>query len=248
MTNDVPSDNIEQIKEFLKSYKPNSSTVELLKEIPLVIITSPTSTGKDSIINKLLETNKYSDVITDTTRPRRENDGVLEKNGQNYWFRSNEQFLNGLTNGSYVEAAIVHQRYIYGTSIIALQQAVNNGGIPILDIDIMGCNKVHQYNPKIKTIFLLPPSFNEWMRRLNHRGTMHDDEKFIRLNSAANEIGIALESPHFKFFINDDLDLAANQINDYILTNRFDVNSQNSSIYIAKKLLSELLTILKTKS
>jgi guanylate kinase len=238
-SNNIPTI-LNQVKSILGNYKPNQNSIELLKKISLVTLTSATSAGKDSIISKLLESKKYSNVITDTTRPKRINDGVLETNGQNYWFLNERQFLEGLRQGDYLEAAVVHQDFIYGTSIKALQAAVSTGKIPILDLDIVGSEHIQQCSSGVKAIFILPPNFKEWMRRLEHRGEMNQAEKQIRLESAAREVSGALARPYFRFFVNDDLDLVTHQIDDFVMTNQLNLDLQNESKNIAKQLLIDL--------
>jgi guanylate kinase len=240
MTNNKTPDLLDRVKTVLGTYKPSQSTIDLLQSIPLVTLSSTTATGKNSIEAKLMETGKYSLVITDTSRPKRSNNGVQEQNGQNYWFLDEQQFLDGLAQGNYVEAAIVHQDFVYGTSIKALQAAVATGKIPLAQIDIIGANHIQDYSPNVKAIFILPPNFKEWMRRLEYRGAMDEAEKHNRLESAAKELSLAIEKPHFKYFINDDLDLVTHQIDDFVCSNILDLSLQNQAKSVAEKLLAEL--------
>jgi len=232
--------NLYQFKMILGTYKPSQSTVELLQKIPLVIITSATSTGKDSITAELLETNKYSRMVTDTTRPKRVNNGQLEQDRQDYRFLNEQQFLDGLKSGKYIEAAIVHKKYVYGTSVEELQKATLTGKTIVVDIDIVGCDHIKQYASVAKAIFLLPPSFKEWMRRLKHRGTMSEAEQQLRLKSATLEIQGALNKPYFVFFINDDLAATAKQIDDFVATNHLDASHQVKARAMAEQLLTDL--------
>jgi guanylate kinase len=63
----------------------------------------------------------------------------------------------------------------------------------------------------VVAIFVLPPNYDEWMRRLKRRYTT--DEAFLqewpkRRDSAIKELQKALELPYYHCIINDDLDRA----------------------------------------
>lgn len=231
---------INEFKEVLSEYHPAGDVIKKLQNTPLILITSVTSAGKNAVIDRLVKTGKYFSLISDTTRPRRVNDGILEKNGQDYWFVTEKQFYDGLKNGRYLEAAIVHKNHLYGTSIEELEKAKSNNKVAITDIDIVGAENIKQLFSNVKAVFLLPPNFEEWMRRLNHRGKMSKWERQRRLKTAEEELYEALKKDYFVFFVNDDLSNVASQIDEFVLSGKIDKKQQAETVKIAKSLLKNL--------
>ena len=104
-------------KTLLKHYNPSLEIIDLLRNIQFVLLAAPTAAGRNTIIRNLIMTGKYYYVVSDTTRKPRINNGIPEKNGNEYWFKSEEEFLHGLKNGAYVEAAIIHNQQVSGISL-----------------------------------------------------------------------------------------------------------------------------------
>ncbi|MDQ5885477.1 MAG: guanylate kinase, partial [Patescibacteria group bacterium] len=197
---------LNDFKLVLNNYKPNGDLLSLLKENPFVLLSAPSAAGRNTVIRYLLQTGRYYFVISDTTRKPRKNNGILETNGTEYWFKSEDQFLDGLKCGNYVEAALIHNQQVSGINVNELKHAANNHTIPITDVDIQGCDTIMNLSKHVIPVFILPPKFDEWMRRLDGRGVMGKDEKVRRLTSAIEEIEFALKRDYFKYIINDSID------------------------------------------
>jgi guanylate kinase len=110
----------------------------------------------------------------------------------------------------------------------------------ITDTDIQGCDTIMSYSDSTVPIFVLPPNFEEWMRRLDGRGAMSPSEKRRRLTSAADEIQFALERNYFKFIINWDLKLTIEELHQHILTKSFGEAEQQAAHGHAQQLLVDL--------
>lgn len=66
----------------------------------LIVLTGPASTGKDTIVFKLLERFPgFKRVITTTTRPKRPN----ETEGKDYHFVTRDEFEQMINNGDFME-------------------------------------------------------------------------------------------------------------------------------------------------
>ena len=77
----------------------------------LLVISSPSGTGKTTICKKLLEYDKNIHLsVSVTTRKKRKN----EVEGIDYFFRTKKQFLNLKSENSFIENAVVFENY-YGT-------------------------------------------------------------------------------------------------------------------------------------
>src|SRR5690606_15942046 len=133
----------------------------------------------------------------------------MEKNGVEYWFTSEDDLLNGLEGGAYLEAAVIHGQQVSGISIAELDQARISGKIAIDEIEVEGAKNIYKYKKDTLFVFLLPPTFDIWMQRLNGRGHMEKAELIRRLSSAREEIAAALESDFYQFVINNDIHEAA---------------------------------------
>ena len=94
---------------------------------------------------------------------------------------------------------------LYGTPIIAVRKAVDDGRIIILEIDIRGCVQVRERVPGALTFFLLPPSAQEQRDRLVKRKTDAPDSVLERLSKADGEIRYAQESGCYDHFIINDV-------------------------------------------
>ncbi len=205
---------IDEFREVLASYRPSDQSLEILKKTPLVLLVGPTAAGRNTLINLLLQTNRYHFIVSDTTRQPRANNGVMEQDGVEYWFRTEDDFLRGLREGAYLEAAIIHGQQVSGMSIAELGKAHATGRIAIDEVEVDGAKHVAAYKPDTLFVFLLPPSFEVWMQRLRGRGELPEDEVRRRLESARHEIAAALEEDFYHFVINNEIHEAAQAVDE----------------------------------
>jgi guanylate kinase len=182
-------------------------------------------------------TGKYYYVISDTTRHPRINNGVPERSGEEYWFKDEEEFIQGLKNGAYIEAAIIHNQQVSGITLNEMRKGVASNRVMITDVDIQGADSIMSYSDTALPVFVLPPDFIEWMKRLDGRGVMDPAEKRRRLMSAAEEIQYALQRNYFKFIINWDLKLTLEELHQHILTKSFGEAEQQAARGHAQQLL-----------
>lgn len=203
-----------EFEAALADYHVSASAQETLDATKLVLLTGVSAGGRNTVINELLTTGEYHFIISDTTRAPRENDGVLEQNGVEYWFRSEEDMLTDIKNGEFLEAEIIHGRQVSGISIRELKVASEAHKIAINDVDIGGIQNVLKLKPDTTALLLLPPSFEEWQRRLRGRGEMSDHEYLGRLQTALRIFTLAHNNDMLQVVINDDNQRAAQEIDD----------------------------------
>ena len=60
-----------------------------------------------------------------------------------------------------------------------------------------------------KAIFLVPPSYEEWLARIKNRGHMSPQEIKNRLTSAAKEFKAALEHDYYQFVVAENIQQSA---------------------------------------
>ena len=180
----------------------------------LFVITAPSGAGKTSLIDAVMhddQTLKLS--ISYTTRAPRKG----EKNGVDYHFVDDRQFLEMKARGEFLESAEVHG-YRYGTSKRVITEALRKGEDLILEIDWQGARQVRGIYPQSIGIFILPPSVEELERRMRSRG--QDAEAVIRrrLDNAREELAHAGEFNYA--IINKDFQIAQRELKEIIQKER----------------------------
>ena len=174
---------------------------KIKKEGVLLVISSPSGTGKTTICKKLLEYDKNIHLsVSVTTRKKRKN----EVEGIDYYFRSKKDFLNLKSQNSFIENALVFENY-YGTLKSEVLEQLENGIDVLIDIDWQGTRQITQaMKGNLIKIFLLPPSIDELKKRLSKRNSDSIKEINFRMSKALKEI------KHFDEYdyvlVNDNLD------------------------------------------
>lgn len=198
-----------EFKSVLATYHMSERAKSALEGLHLVLLVAPSSTGRNTVIHHLVEKFNYYFVISDTTRKPQVRDGKLEENGVNYFFRSEEDMLRDLEAGEFLEAALIHEQQVSGISIRELEKAKDLNRVAITDIEHIGADNVMKVSNKAKAIFLLPPSFEEWQRRIQSRGHMSPHEFKNRLNSAVKELDAAKQHRYFHYVITEHVGQSA---------------------------------------
>ncbi|MBP9667347.1 hypothetical protein KBD87_00875 [Candidatus Saccharibacteria bacterium] len=199
-----------EIMQLITNYRPNKDGVTMLAETKVVLLVGITGAGKNTILSEMLKTNQFHDMVTSVTREPRMNNGVMEKDGIDYYFLSEDQAVAKLKNGEYVEVSPVHNR-IYGVTVDEIRTANTAKKIAIADITVLGVEKYKALSHNVIAIFVLPPSFEEWQTRMRNRFDTEEDfmaDWPIRRKSAIMELQKALQAPYYHFVINDQLDHA----------------------------------------
>ncbi len=236
---------LQEFKDALAHHFVADDNKDTLDKTILALMVAPTSVGRNTIIRELLKSGKYHYIVSDTTRHPRVNDGVPERNGVEYWFRPQEEVLADLTSGKYLEAAIIHNQQVSGISVHELEQAMREGRIATTDIEIAGVEKIMPAKPDTIAFFVLPPNFEEWQRRIKHRGHMDENEYCRRLESAGKEFQHALENPYYYFVINDSIYEVVEQINHRAVDGKIDKTLQQQARKLAQELYEQTQKVLE---
>lgn len=237
---------LDEFQTLLQNYTISNATKVVLRQTDLLLLVAPTSSGRNTIIRELIKTGNYHYIVSDTTRKPRINDGILEKNGREYWFRTEEQVLADLRAGRFIEAAIIHNQQVSGISVRELETAHRQGKIGVTDIEIVGVQTIVRIKPDTKAVFVLPPNFEEWQRRIKHRGKMSSQELYRRMQSAYREFMAALEHNYYLFVINDNLLAAVEQINHIARFGQQLPEQQAKGRQLAEQLLIETKSFLQS--
>lgn len=167
----------------------------------LFIISAPSGGGKTTLVNALLsELSGLVVSVSHTTRAPRK--GEIE--GKNYFFVDEQRFQQLQQQQEFLEHAKVFN-YWYATSKKWVMEQLKSGIDVILEIDWQGAQRVRNLMPCV-SIFILPPSREVLLSRLEAR--QQDSAEIIshRMNKAGQEISHCLE---YDFtVINDNFDSA----------------------------------------
>jgi len=160
----------------------------------LFVVAAPSGAGKSSLVKALLELDSHLAVsISHTTRrPRGQ-----EQHGREYWFVEEPTFRAMIEHGEFFEWAEVHGN-LYGTSRKAIEARLNRGEDVVLEIDWQGALQIKQLFPDAVLIFILPPSYEELLQRLQRRGEDGAEVIAQRMANAREEVA---QARHFDFVI-----------------------------------------------
>ena len=201
---------LDELSKVLQNYVPSDKTVELVQQTKIVLLVGIAGAGKDTIKHKLLETGRYHHIVSHTTRIPRVNNGIVEQDGVEYHFITPEASLEMVQSGAYVEAKFVHGT-VYGTSVEEIRRAEEEHAIALTDVDVQGVDEYKRISDNVIAIFILPPNFDEWQRRLLARyghGGADPLDIAKRMLTAIAELEHALKAPYYHFVVNDDLSRA----------------------------------------
>lgn len=183
-----------------------------MKKGKIFLVSGPSGVGKGTIREYILndqELNMCLSISCTTRKPR-----VGEKNGVDYYYISEEEFVEKIASNSFVE----HVKYVgnrYGTLKSELERITNNGQNVFLEIEIVGALKVIE-EMDVVSIFILPPNKEALQKRLQGRGTESEEVIADRLHKAQVEME---HKDDYKYqVVNDELQHAVEKIKTIILS------------------------------
>lgn len=181
-----------------------------MKKGLLILLSGPSGVGKGTVRKQVFKDKSLNLVysISMTTRKPR----AKEVEGIDYYFVSEEKFLEGIKNDDFLEHAVFVGNH-YGTPKSKIENLRNLGKNVFLEIEVEGAKQVlskYENDPGVVSIFLLPPSIEELEKRIS--GRRSEEEKIIqeRLNKAKREMGLKDQYQHV--VLNDNITRASDEI------------------------------------
>jgi len=173
----------------------------------LFIISGPSGAGKGTLARRLV--GAIDEVVLSvscTTRPPR----PREVEGVDYFFISEDEFINRIESGDFLECAKVHEKWMYGTPASFVQMNLEAGRVVVLEIDVQGFREVMDVNIDKVSAFVTPSNPEELVRRIKKRAPISDEELGRRMRVANEEYEYI---PLFDYLIiNDDLERAIDEL------------------------------------
>lgn len=169
----------------------------------LLIISGPSGVGKTTItrgVERSIPGSVFS--VSATTRART----PVDTEGVDYHFVSDTEFEQMKSRGEFLESAGIYGKK-YGTPIGPVEEQLRRGRLVILEIDVQGAIQVKSTMPQAFGIYILPPSDDELLRRLQDRKREDASKIQQRFNAAKAEIAAAQSCKVYDLFLtNDNLD------------------------------------------
>lgn len=119
----------------------------------LIIISGPSGSGEDSIIEKLKNFFEIERVVTTTTRDMRKG----ESDGNPYYFITKEEFSDRLAKNEFFEYAQQYNDNFYGVTFEEIERVKNSGKIGVWKIDYKGVMRAKELMPEVPAIFINSP-------------------------------------------------------------------------------------------
>ena len=170
------------------------------------MISGPSGAGKGTLVHRITE--KLDDLwlsISATTRLPRPG----EKDGIDYYFKTDSEFDDLIANDGLLEWAEVHGMR-YGTPRDTVLKKIEEGKRVILEIDAQGAFQIRKRYPEATLIFIVPPSMDELVKRLHSRGTETEEQIRRRLQTA--EVELSETNEYDILIVNDDLEIATKEL------------------------------------
>lgn len=147
----------------------------------LITLTGTSACGKDSLLNKVLESNKnIKPIISVTTRPKREG----ETDGVEYKFITLEELTELYNNEELIEIReynTKHGMWYYGITKDSID--VDSDDIYIVIVDVQGVVQLRQYlnslkldNIKVESVFINCSGKERMFRSLTRERNLNDEQ------------------------------------------------------------------------
>jgi guanylate kinase len=176
----------------------------------VLVVTGPSGAGKGTLIRELVDRVPGIEVtVSATTRDRRRG----EQDGREYWFLTDEDFLERVARSEFLEHVEYVSGHRYGTLRSELDRIAANGHVPLLELETEGALRVKHGVRGAVTIFI-SARVEELERRLRERATESAGEIGERIELARQQLEQAGEFDHV--IENDDLGLAVAKLTDLV--------------------------------
>ena len=166
----------------------------------LIIFSAPSGAGKSTLVHYLLKRGLGLEFsVSATSRACR----GTEKHGIDYYFLTPDEFRQKIDNQDFIEYEEVYKDCYYGTLRSEIERITSQGKHVIFDVDVKGgLSLKKKFGDDALALFIAPPSIQELLNRLNHRGTDSPEMIEKRIAKAEYEMSFA---PQFDIIVVNDI-------------------------------------------
>lgn len=217
-----------QLPQLVKNYSPAPDVSKLIGNIRLLMVIGPSGAGKTTLIQE----SGLPFVASDTTREPR----PQEREGIDFYFRSDyDKVIQDIKSGRFVQVAVGASGDFYSTKATSYPQS-GFAAMPVL-ADVIPIFRRLGFANTI-SVFITPPSYQEWMRRMNtHK--MSKDQLAKRLSEAKRSFKFALHDQKTHFILNDEIPAATYQLKE-LIKGKIDAEREQKTWLIATSLADQL--------
>lgn len=184
-----------------------------MKKGIIVLISGPSGVGKGTILNRLISNPALNLTfsVSMTTRGKREK----EVHGEHYFFVTKEEFEKHLERDNFLEYATFVGNS-YGTPKDYVFNLLKEGKNVLIEIEVKGAKTlISKVDPEdIISFYIMPPTVEDLIHRLKHRGT-EDDETIMRRAEQFKE-EVKYKDQYDYVVINDDLETCIAEVTSLI--------------------------------
>jgi len=238
MSDFLSQTDIEFIERLLADYQMNDSAKKLFSASNFAVIAGPAGAGKDTLRNHMIAENpeRYARILSTTSRDPR----PTERDGVDYHFASTESIKIGLSEGAFIQAALVHNQQVSCLDIQEIAKLTPDQiGLSILIVQAEAL--MAQLKPDMMTAFIVPPTLEELLRRMSVGRSLTDEESQRRLMAAQKEIEFALIQDRYACFINDNLQTTCGMLDGFFTSNTVDKTNDAMAREVMRTLLDRLI-------
>ena len=135
--------------------------------------------------------------------------------------------MEKVKNNDFLEYAEVFGNF-YGTPKDWVLSVLSRKENVLLELDIQGALQVKKAFPEAKTIFIIPPSYEDLTKRLESRDQDSKTEIAKRLKEARNEVNIGKDFD--QVIVNNDFDAALEDLKQFMFTSEGITNERTEII------------------
>jgi guanylate kinase len=187
-----------QLQQLISDYVPRKGTLDRLEKVRLLAVVGPTAVGKTTLMNYVTALDKNIHlVLSDVSRDPRPG----ETDGIDYFFHSKNQMLDSLKQGLFAQVRPTFNGEIYASR--ADSYATSGQSVMAIVADAMPVFRSLPFR-KIRTICIIPPSYEVWQTRINLHG-FAEAELTKRMQEAYRSFKFAYTDTQSELLLNDDL-------------------------------------------
>lgn len=219
---------LKRLPELVRQYKPAPEVLQHISYINLLIIIGPSGVGKTTLINHL----GIPYVPSDTTRDPRPG----EKEGVDFYFRTDyDQVTEDIKAGRFVQIAVDPVGELKATKYTSYPRS----GTAVMTVVADAIPVFRRLGFKnITYVFTIPPSYEEWMRRLSIQ-SLTKTQMAQKIEEAKRSLDFALSDDQTHFVLNGDIHTAAVEVQ-AIMRGESIKEAEQSTRHVAESLLARL--------